>query len=75
MAGNKCSYSTTTGTINTPMTQGMEDRNGTRVPTSSQALDRQADPTEVANVVVFLISSDSSFVTGATYNVDGGHLC
>lgn len=57
------------------MTQGMESRHGVRVPTRSQALDRQADPTEVANVIVFLISSDSSFVTGATYNVDGGHLC
>lgn len=57
------------------MTQGMEQRHGSRVPTSSQALDRQAEPTEVANVIVFLVSNDSSFVTGATYNVDGGHLC
>lgn len=57
------------------MTQGMEQRNGVRVPTRSQALDRQANPIEVPNVIVFLVSNDSSFVTGATYNVDGGHLC
>ncbi|KAL1887847.1 hypothetical protein Sste5346_009959 [Sporothrix stenoceras] len=63
------------GTINTPMTQGMEKRSGNRVPTSSQALDRQADPLEVANVIAFLASDDSTFVTGSTYNVDGGHLC
>ncbi|CAK7204836.1 putative secondary metabolism biosynthetic enzyme [Sporothrix eucalyptigena] len=63
------------GTINTPMTQGMEKRSGIRVPTSSQAIDRQADPLEVANVIAFLASDESTFVTGSTYNVDGGHLC
>lgn len=33
---------------------------------------RQADPSEVANVIVFLSSDDASFVTGAVYNVDRG---
>ncbi|MBI4024388.1 MAG: SDR family oxidoreductase [Verrucomicrobia bacterium] len=35
-------------------------------------LQRIADPSEVANVVVFLLSAKASFVTGACWVVDGG---
>lgn len=35
---------------------------------------RIAEPEEVARAVVFLSSSEASFVTGATFNVDGGIL-
>ncbi|MBW2623550.1 MAG: SDR family oxidoreductase [Deltaproteobacteria bacterium] len=34
---------------------------------------RRADPMEVANVVAFLASSDSSFMTGSAVMVDGGY--
>jgi NAD(P)-dependent dehydrogenase (short-subunit alcohol dehydrogenase family) len=37
-------------------------------------LGRFADPTEVANAVVFLAGSACSFVTGSVLAVDGGHL-
>ena len=33
---------------------------------------RFADATEIANAVVFLASDESSFVTAATFLVDGG---
>jgi NAD(P)-dependent dehydrogenase (short-subunit alcohol dehydrogenase family) len=37
-------------------------------------MNRLAEPTEIANVVLFLASDSSSYVTGAVINVSGGQL-
>lgn len=40
--------------------------------TSQQIMVRMAAPIEIAKVIAFCLSDDASFVTGATYMVDGG---
>ena len=35
-------------------------------------ISRPGQPQEVANVAALLLSDESSYVTGATWNVDGG---
>jgi NAD(P)-dependent dehydrogenase (short-subunit alcohol dehydrogenase family) len=41
--------------------------------TSTIPLQRYAQPVEIAQVMMFLASDESSFVTGAVYTVDGGN--
>jgi NAD(P)-dependent dehydrogenase (short-subunit alcohol dehydrogenase family) len=38
-------------------------------------ISRLGRPEEVADIICFLLSDDSSFVTGSTYTVDGGWHC
>lgn len=33
---------------------------------------RMGEPVEVANVIAFLLSEESSYVTGSLYAIDGG---
>ena len=54
------------GMVDTPMTQGMQRD------TSRYALQRIAEPREIAQAILFLTSAESSFVTGAALAVDGG---
>ena len=56
------------GAIATPMTAGLE------LPQNHVALHRVGQPTEVANLVLFLASDESSFSTGAEFLTDGGEL-
>src|SRR5262249_30860251 len=54
------------GMVDTPMTaDGPRD-------VTPYAFKRIADPLEIANVILFLTGSESSFVTGAALAVDGG---
>jgi NAD(P)-dependent dehydrogenase (short-subunit alcohol dehydrogenase family) len=66
------------GSINTPFLQtyldGLEDPVAGAVEIkSAHPLGRWAEPEEVADAIVFLASSTSSFVTGQMLMVDGGY--
>lgn len=39
------------------------------------ALSRKGKPEKAANLIAFLLSDASSFITGAVYTVDGGWQC
>jgi len=42
---------------------------------SAQPIKRIAKPAEIANVVRFLLSDESSFITGSLISADGGYTC
>ena len=54
------------GLVNTPMAEGV------RANTANYALQRLAEPLEIAQAILFLTSIESSYVTGAALAVDGG---
>jgi len=54
------------GFVRTPMTAESHP------PTSPIAMNRGADPSEIAHLLVFLASDESSFSTGAEFIADGG---
>jgi NAD(P)-dependent dehydrogenase (short-subunit alcohol dehydrogenase family) len=66
----------------TPDTQGvrrhaygaLDQELGFTLPDGS-VLGRRGKPEEVAKLIRFLLSSDSSYTTGSIYSIDGGALC
>ena len=54
------------GMVDTPMADGH------RAGVVNYALKRMADPSEIANAILFLIGPEGSYVTGAALAVDGG---
>jgi NAD(P)-dependent dehydrogenase (short-subunit alcohol dehydrogenase family) len=54
------------GMVDTPMADGF------RANVGNYALKRIADPQEIAQALLFLTSSEASYITGATLAVDGG---
>lgn len=68
------------GGIDTPMAQGLlasvppGEREGLLARlTGRQLLQRFATPSEIAQVLVFLVSDESAFMTGSVVSADGGH--
>lgn len=59
------------GLIDTPMVEITEERRGNL---GHLPISRPGEPAEVAEVVAFLVSDASSFVTGAEIAVDGGSV-
>jgi len=66
------------GFIDTPMVAGFAESTGNREATYEalkklHPLGRLGKPEEIASVIVFLLSDDSSFMTGSEVVVDGGY--
>jgi len=62
------------GLVDTPMNAGLKKSadDGPPVPLDKYLLRRWAEPAEIARSILYLTSSDSSYVTGTALAVDGG---
>lgn len=60
------------GAVETPMFHQVRNNAGLSTSASTTPIPRPGQPQEVANITALLLSEESSYVTGATWNVDGG---
>jgi 3alpha(or 20beta)-hydroxysteroid dehydrogenase len=60
------------GDIATPMIANVDTSSGATPPVETIPLRRLGRPAEVANLVLFLVSDESSYITGAKHIIDGG---
>ncbi|KAM6527392.1 hypothetical protein FSOLCH5_003461 [Fusarium solani] len=59
------------GAIDTPMRQKLIDEDAPP-PILFSPIERPGHPNEIASVVAFFLSDESSYVTGALWSVNGG---
>jgi len=67
------------GTVNTSMVDRLLEGAGNRADlektmTATHLVPRMGTPEDIANLITFLASSEASWITGATYLIDGGSL-
>ena len=61
------------GYVATDLTSGLQQNEGLRRSVTDRTpLNRMAQPAEIADLIVFVASDSSSFITGAVYPLDGG---
>ncbi|KAH8798523.1 hypothetical protein F5884DRAFT_141842 [Xylogone sp. PMI_703] len=61
------------GVVDTPLLDQFTDaKSRPGFMTNTNALGRGAEPIEVARMISFLLSDDSSYCTGGVFNIDGG---
>lgn len=64
------------GFIDTPMVSAVEEAQKVKVPDlSAQAFARKGKPEEISAIIAFLLSDESTFVTGSIWSADGGWVC
>ena len=65
------------GGCNTPIINSFTDPDpeGCRVSMDINKLSRTSEPSEIANLMLFLASDEASFINGATPTADGGWSC